>query len=140
MARVGADLHQFTFAPDSAIGSVQRADSAPKAIAHGAPRPYFLAVVDLETVRGLPLAVGYAARMEIYNPPLGFRTASVRVDGIDTLTVAGRWEVAWRVAYDAGAAPTLLWLRQSDNELLRSRSALANGAVFWRRRPGDRAS
>jgi len=53
-------------------------------------------------------------------------------------TVAALLAVAaWRVSYDAGAAPTVLWLGETDHELIRSRSTLRNGAAFWRRHEGD---
>jgi hypothetical protein len=135
-AWTGAERQRFGFTADSVAGTVQVGDSAPRHTDQAAPGPYFLAVMDLEVVRALPLALGYAAQFESYNPPRGFHRTVVRVVAVDTLLQAGRQEPVWRLDYDAGAAPTVLWLRRSDHALLRSRSALPDGAVFWRRRPG----
>lgn len=139
-AQVGAERQRFEFTPDSAAGVVQRADSAPRPVVHAAPQPFFLAVADLEVVRSLPLTAGYEAQFVTYNPPRGFHVARIRVEALDTIPVAGRPEPAWRLRYDAGAAPTVMWLRLEGHELLRSRSDLPNGAVFWRRRAGDHAT
>jgi hypothetical protein len=139
-AQVGAERQRFEFTADSAAGVVQRADSAPQPVVHAAPQPFFLAVADLEVVRSLPLTTGYEAQFVAYNPPRGFHVTRIRVAALDTIAVAGRTEPAWRLHYDAGAAPTVMWLSVAGHELLRSRSALPNGAVFWRRRAGDYAA
>jgi hypothetical protein len=131
-ARVGAARHDFRFFTDSAVGTVQAPDSTPRTIVHRTEHPYFLAVADLEILRALALTEGLRFEVELYNPPMGFRRATVRVEGVDTVLVAGRATPAWRVGYDAGAAPTVLWLRRGDRRLLRSRSSLPNGAIFWR--------
>jgi hypothetical protein len=135
-ARVGTERQQYAFTAESVAGVVQASDSAPRDVAEAAPRAYFLSTMDLEVVRALPLSLGYSVQFESYNPTVGFHRTALRVVALDTLVDDGRREVAWRIDYDAGAAPTMLWVRQSDQALLRSRSQLPNGAVFWRRRLG----
>lgn len=139
-AQVGVERQWFRFTADSAIGMVQRGDSAPQRVAQSAPRPFFLAVPDLEVVRALPLMVGYEVQFTAYNPPRGFHVTRIRVEALDTIRISGRREAAWRLTYDAGAAPTVMWLGRANHELLRSRSTLQNGAVFWRRRADDHDS
>lgn len=136
-AQVGQELQRFRFSGDSAIGTLQVADSAPRAVTEGAAGPYFLGVADIEVLRALPLAPGFHARFQSYNPPRGFHEVEIQVEVLDTIEVGGKPVVAWRVGYEGGGAPTIIWLRRDDGALLRSRSALRNGAVFWRRLVGD---
>jgi len=137
-AQVGTSRERFWFRGDSAGGTVVDVDSAPRTFAEASPHPFFLAVADLEVLQALPLAPGYEAQFPSYNPGRGFHDVRIRVEALDTLTTLGRTVAAWRVSYDAGAAPTVMWLSAADHEFIRSRSTLRNGAVFWRRRVGDR--
>lgn len=136
-ARVGTESECFWFRGDSAIGTVVDSDSAPSAFAEQSPHPFFLAVADLEVLAALPLAHGYEARFASYNPGRGFHDVHIRVEALDTVATLGVSVAAWRVSYDAGAAPTVLWLGETDHELIRSRSTLRTGATFWRRHEGD---
>ncbi|HEX5004908.1 MAG TPA: hypothetical protein VFV65_06300 [Gemmatimonadales bacterium] len=136
-AQVDQEIQRFRFSADSATGTVQAGDSTPRVVAEGAPSPYFLGVADLEVLRALPLAAGFHARFMSYNPPRGFHDVEVQVEGVDSIAVGGKTTAAWRLGYQAGGAPTVLWLRRDNGALLRSKSVLRNGAVFWRRRLGD---
>lgn len=136
-ARVNSSVERFWFRGDSAGGAVVEGDSARRVYAERSPDPFFLAVADLSVLAALPLAPGYEARFASYNPGRGFHDVQIRVEGLDTLVTLGTPTPAWRVSYDAGAAPTVLWLDAADHELIRSRSTLRNGAIFWRRRMGD---
>lgn len=136
-ALVGASREEFWFRGDSAVGTVADGEAAPRRYAEQAAGPFFLAVADVEVLQALPLALGYEARFPSYNPGRDFHDVQIRVEALDTLTTLGRTVAAWRVSYDAGAAPTVMWFRQTDHEFVRSRSTLRNGTVFWRRRVGD---
>lgn len=136
-ARVGTSTEHFWFRGDSAGGTVEDGDSARQVYAERSPRPFFLAVADLHVLQALPLAPGYEARFPSYNPGRDFHDVSIRVEALDTLATVDGPVTAWRVQYDAGAAPTVMWLSVPGHELVRSRSTLRNGAVFWRRRVGD---
>jgi hypothetical protein len=136
-AVVGGQWQTFRFSRDSVWGAVGRPDSAPRTIAQAGPGPYFLAVADLEVLGALPLASGYYARFQGYNPGRGFQAVTAAVEGVDTLAVRGARQPAWRIRYDAGGAPTTLWVHVETHRLLRSRSALPNDAVFWRLLPGE---
>lgn len=97
----------------------------------------FVAPFDLMLFEALPLRTGYRAELAAYNPGVGPVAMRLVVDSLVSLRIGSRDEEAWRLTLDAGAAPTVVWVRRSDGRLLRSRSLLPDGSEFWRIRPGD---
>jgi len=76
---------------------------------------------------------GFETKIAIYNPPWPppRGPAAVCVVGSEMIETRNGEIEAWMVSYDAGGAPTTLWISARDRRFLRLRSELRGGAVFW---------
>lgn len=133
-ARVGNERQHYRFTDRRAQGEHTVDGRSTRATDDSSEVPFFLAVHDHELLQSLPLHLGYRAAYRAYNPGRGFLDVVVAVTGVDTLRTGTRDVAAWRLRYDAGRAPTELWLAMDDLRLLQSRSRLPNGSEFWRQR------
>lgn len=126
--------HRFAFDGRRVTGTVRPPDGAARSVSYELPAISFSAVVDVEVVRALPLEVGLDVRIAAYNPPQPPRPepTRIRVTGCERLSTAGGEVDAWVVSYEAGAAPTTLWIARDDRRFLRLRSKLGNGSTFWK--------
>lgn len=125
---------RFRFEGSSVRGVVSPRDSATREVRHDFAEPPYNAVVDEDVIRALPLAPGLVATIVAYNPPWppAPQLAVIRVTGTATIRTAAGPVEAWEISYEAGGAPTTLWLAREDGRLLRLRSSLRRGASFWK--------
>ncbi len=125
---------RFQFDGTVVQGTVSPKDSASRDVHFTFDVPVFNSVVDEEVIRALPLTPGLVAIIEGYNPPWppAPRPTVIRVTGTTTVQTAAGLVDAWEISYAGGGAPTTLWLSRRDGRLLRLRSVLRQGAVFWK--------
>lgn len=132
--RGDGQVQRFEFHGARVTGTIQPSDTTAQEVAYELAEVPFNAVVDIDVVRALPLGLGFKAEIIGYNPPWPPRSGptEVRVTGSQRLPTAEGEIDAWIVAYDAGAAPTTIWIAKKDRRFLRLRSELPDGSVFWK--------
>lgn len=130
----GAQVHRLTFEGTRVTGVIEHGDSS-TTIAASDIVPFFNAVADGLLLSALPLRAGTAITYRAFNPPNRFTDVRMRVEADTMLIVRGDEMPALRISYDAGAAPTTMWVARRDGRLIQSVSTLPDGREFWRVRP-----
>lgn len=128
------ETHRFVFEGRRVVGTVQPADSAARTVRYELAETPFNAVMDVDVIRALPLEPGFEARIAGYNPPRPPSPGPTRIEVLRTepLATADGEVDAWVLSYEAGGAPTTIWIATDDRRFLRLRSELNGGAVFWK--------
>lgn len=127
---MGNESHFISFDDSGASVKMVTPDSI-QTIHHPDAASAFNSVTDDLVIGSLPLAVGYKAQIQLYNPPRGTNLVDIEVEAVDRLQTGSGQKSAWRVAYKT-TTKSWFWFDTSSRELLRSRTELPNGSEFWR--------
>ncbi|NBC17848.1 MAG: hypothetical protein GVY18_11095 [Bacteroidetes bacterium] len=134
-ATLPQSTQRFTFSEAAVSGVISSSEQERQSVDVALDTPVYSAVVLDELIKALPLASGAAFRFQAYNPGRDVMTFTVRVTGTERLSLVGGASVdAWVLTVEGGPVPSTLWVTQATQELIRSRTPLPTGDVFWKAR------
>lgn len=95
-------------------------------------KPLFNAITDDELIESLPLKEDYRATWSAVSPTLRVAEIQIEVEGSSLIKTAHGILDTWLVKYNAGAAPTTMWVSKTDGHILWLKAELRDGSEFWK--------
>jgi hypothetical protein len=124
----------FVFAPARVTGMKDLAENTQKDLLVESPEPTYNFEADIEFLQALPLAEGYAARINFYHPggPSAPQRYTFKVAGSSTIAGPTGPVECWVVTTDYNKPGTVstFWFAKATQLMVRQESAMANGKVL----------
>lgn len=124
----------FVFSPDSVKGMPELAGNTQKDLVVAASEPTFNFETDIEFLQALPLAEGYAARVNFYHPgsKLAPQRYLFRVTGSAAIAGPAGPVDCWvlETDYNRPCSTSTFWFAKGSQLMVRQESALPDGRVM----------